>query len=668
MGCSGDKVSAINFYIELLALIPEKNNIKCFQVKSVEKVKFEKLIEKKLLDYITESKIIKNNFLEENFQFSINNSIFYIYLGQNPIIKNFVQVKDLEPFNFENLSKISILLTKNYDKLCMQKKHIIDKTRFVSDLSSLKLDFTNLGDQKIFDPNLTLDNFILTKPNLTENVSEINEENENENLYNNEQSNEKDQNYNDSEDDSIIEEEGDNINENNDENACVKNYIHITGELTANSVKDVYMKLSMFKNENNIYENFESFIKGRKSIGSIGNNDPLNKRKSGISIVDDNILAKKGKEINYKSEQKEFESCQDSDEEQNKDEKNKDNSNNDNGNNNKNIIDSIFIENVKKLDFELFSELIEILIDYPHLKRISFCDFQLEKEFDGWESLILLINENNSIRWLDFHKSNINNYLLKEICNVLENKRIRYLDISENFINQEGAKAIGEFLKKNKTLQRLIINNNDLEDFKKEGINFICEPLMVHPNIELLDFSSMTITGCGEYIANLIKRTHSLKVITLKDCTLNLKDFQNICRALSSDNISQTIINVDLSYNDMASDKSLEEIGKMIKINKTLTTLNLEKMNLNMTNYNFIFEGLKENETITNFSFCFNPNIKPRIILDYFLHRKKLNTLAYIPYKASINEKGPKVEFTLEEKKLIEKFKKKRKKVKLITR
>ena len=667
MGCSGDKVSSIHFYIELFALIPEKNNVKCFQVKSVEKVKFEKIIEKKLSDYLSESKITKNNYLEENFQFSINNSLFYIYLGQNPIIKNFVQVKDVEPFNFANLSKISILLTKNYDKLCLQKKNIVEKTKFVSDLNNLKLDFTNLENQKIFDPNLSFDNFVLTKPNLTENLSEINEESQNE--YNNEQSNEKEQNYNDSEDDSIIEEEDDNINENNDENVCIKNYIHITGELTADTVKDVYMKLSKFKNENNSYENYESFIKGRKSIASICNDDILNKRKSGISIVDDNILAKKGKEINLKLEQKEFESCQDSEDEQNKDEKNKDNSKNDNNDNdNKNIIDSIFIENVKKIDFELFSELIEILSDYRHLKRLSFCDFQLEKEFEGWESLIHLLSENNSIRWLDFHKSNINNYLLEEICNVLDYKRIRYLDISENFINQEGAKAIGEFLKKNKTLQRLIINNNDLEDFKKEGINYICEPLMTHPNIELLDFSSMTITGCGEYIANLIKKSHSIKVITLKDCTLNLKDFQHICRALSSDNISQTIINVDLSYNDMASDKSLEEIGKMIKINKTLTTLNLEKMNLNMTNYNFIFEGLKENETITNFSFCFNPNIKPRIILDYFLHRKKLNALAYIPYKASINEKGPKVEFTLEEKKLIEKFKKKRKKVKLITR
>jgi len=43
-----------------------------------------------------------------------------------------------------------------------------------------------------------------------------------------------------------------------------------------------------------------------------------------------------------------------------------------------------------------------------------------------------------------------------------------------------------------------------------------------------------------------------------------------------------------------------------------------------------------------------------------------LNSLAYIPYKATVNDKGPKVEFNLDEKKIIKKFKDKRKKVKLV--
>ena len=116
----------------------------------------------------------------------------------------------------------------------------------------------------------------------------------------------------------------------------------------------------------------------------------------------------------------------------------------------------------------------------------------------------------------------------------------------------------------------------------------------------------------------------------------------------------------------MASDKSIEEIGKMIKVNRTLTKLYLEKMNLTMNNYNFILNGLNENDKITHFNFSFNPSIKPRLILEYFLHRKKLNSLTYIPYRANINEKGPKVEFNLDERKIIKKFKDKRKRVRLI--
>ena len=680
MGCCGDKLnkfSPMNFFLDLFSLEPENSKGNSFIIKKIESQKCDKIIEKTLKEHITESKIIKTEKLGDKFQFNINNALFYFYLNENPIIKNFLQVKDLEPFNFETLYKISILLTKNYDKLSLPKIHLINKTKFESDLDNLKVDFSNISinTQKIFDPNLSCD-IILTKPHLTEDLSEIHEE-ENENMSN-DQIDERESENNESEDNnSIYEDEGEeeiNENENHHIEQNTKNYIHVKGEISAEVVRDIFTKLSPYinedeeeeenKNKNDGSNNKEILRKFRKSKSSIISGIDINtfgKKKSGISIVDDNILAKKGKELKL-NERENFESCKDS-EPQVKEE----NKNNEKEQKNK-IIDSIFIENVKNIDLEIFSELIEILTLYPYLKRISFCDFHLDKEFEGWENIVHLMNENSNIRWVDFHKSNMNNYILELICKVIENKRIRYIDISENFINQDGAKSLGNLLRKNKTLQRLILNNNDLEDFKKIGVNYICEPLIIHPNIQHVDFSSMIITGCGESIANLIKTTKTLKSIILRDCLLNLKDFQNICRALSSPNLTKTINNVDMSHNDMASDKSLEEIGKMLKVNKSLTHLNMEKMNLTMQNYNFIFNGLNENETISNFSFCFNPKIKPRIILEYFLHRKKLSSLAYIPYKANINDKGPKVEFSLDEKKIIEKFKKKRKKVKLITR
>ena len=678
MGCCGDKAnkfSSMEFQLELLSLESQNNRNTIFLIKKLDSQKIDKVIEKTLKDHLSESKILKNKSLGDKFQFSINNSLFYFYLNEAPIVKNYLQIKDLEPFNFETLYKISILLTKNYDKLALPKINLINKTKIASELNNLKVDFSNLtlNTQKIYDPNLSNDDIVLTKPQLTEELSEIHEEeNENEN-NSNDKIDERESENNESEDNSVYDEgEEDNQEENHLEQNN-KNYIHIKGEITPDNVRNIFNKLSPYIDEDNEEEeendnkmesnNKEIIRKFRKSKSSIISGLDINNfgkpRKSGISIIDEGILAKKGKELKINLNDKEnFESCKDSE----PDIKDK------NNNGKIKTIDSVFIEGVKNIDLDIFSELIEILSLYPHLKRISFCDFHLEKEFEGWENIIHLINENNKIRWLDFHKSNMNNYILELICKVIETKRIRYLDFSENFINHEGAKILGNFLYRNKTLQRLILNNNDLEDFKKIGINYICEPLILHPNIQHLDFSSMTVTGCGESISKLIKTSKSLKNIILRDCFLNLKDFQFICRALSSEGITQTLRNVDFSHNDMGSDKSLEEIGKMIKVNKSLTHLNMEKMNLNMSNYNIIFNGLNENESMVNFSFCFNPQIKPRIVLEYFLHRKKLHSLAYIPYKANINDKDKKVEFNLEEKKLIEKFKKKRKKVKLITR
>ena len=688
MGCceeKGTKYSTMDFYVELFNLEPYEDNRFFFTIKKLGSEKFDKVIEKTLKEHLANSKLMQNKNLDKRFQFNINNALFYCYLNDNPIVKNYLQVKDLEVFNFDTLYKISILLTKNYDQLSLPKIYLINKTKFVSDLNNFELDFSNItiDTTKIFDPNISNDDLVLTKPHLTEDLSEIHEEeNENNSKEEIDERNEKDErngkeeresdSNNESDNDSVYEDEGEEENneiEINNQHENSKNYIHIKGEITPEIVRSIFQKLSPYiddgddeddegKDKNGAQNNKEIMRNFRKSKSSIASGLDGLKRKSDVSIIDENIFVKKGKEIPLKLEsikESEHEQKEQITKEKEKEPKNK-------------IIDSVFIEGLKNIDLEVFSELIEILSIYPYLKRLSFCDFHFDKEFEGWENIIHLINENNKIRWLDLHKSNINNCVLEQICKVIENKRIRYLDLSENFINQDGSQTIGEFLRKNKTLQRLILNNNDLEDFKKIGVGYICDPLVLHPNIQHLDFSSMTITGCGESIANLIKATKSIRSIILRDCLLNLKDFQHICRALSLENISNTIINVDMSHNDMASDKSLEEIGNMIKVNKTLHTLNMEKMNLTMSNYNLIFNGLNENDTISDFSFCYNPNVKPRIILEYFLHRKKLSSLVYIPYKEGINDKGPKVQFTLDERKLIEKFKKKRKKVKLIYR
>ena len=666
MGCCGESVqiSSMDFTLELYDLIQDSEKKTKFQFKKLNSATTEKLFDKNLSIYIQETKICRT--LPEDFKFTINNALFYCYLNYNrAIVKNFLQVKDLVPLSYETLFKISIVLTNNYNQLFMPKINLINKTKTIIDLDNQKIDLADvmLNRQYIFNPNLSMDRIVFAKPNLVEESPEIEENDDNDNKSENSRSskNSGDNNnsvYEDnSETDSEREEE-----EENKKNS--KNYLVIKEAITPEEVKSVFEVLSLFIEEDD-EEDFKTvkkegpkFARRFKRFASMAHSGiELNQNKNKVtnrrvSLMNNGIVvAKKGEELklnlfNNEEERKEMEKKEEEER--------------------KKIIDSVFIESVSIPDLDVFSEMIGILAIYNSLKRISFCDFKFEKETDVWDNIIYLLQENNNIRWVDLHKSNMNNEIVDSIAKVCENKRFRYLDLSENFIDQDGAAILGEFLNKNKTLQRLILNNNDLENFKKDGVNSICKNLHNHPNIEFLDFSSMSVTGCGEAVANLIKNSKSIKSIILKDCLLNMRDIQNICKALSLPNISTTINNVDLSFNDMASDKSLEEIGKMIKVNKTLTKLNLEKMNLNKDNYNFILNGLNENDKITHFNFSFNPNLKPRIILEYFLHRKKLNSLTYIPYKENVNDKGPKVEFNLDERKIIKKFKDKRKRVKLI--
>ena len=161
------------------------------------------------------------------------------------------------------------------------------------------------------------------------------------------------------------------------------------------------------------------------------------------------------------------------------------------------------------------------------------------------------------------------NDLMRAICD----KRIRSLNLSKNAITVEGGSLISEFLLVNKTLQELNISYNDNVNFKAEGIKYIIRSLVDCPNIKLIDFSGMNLTGCGEFIANLLENSKSLEKMVLKNDYLNANDFKNIFEKVKSNKI---IKEIDISFNDMGGDKSLEYIRDSIKENTSLIKLNLK--------------------------------------------------------------------------------------------
>ena len=170
MGCCGfGKNMTTDFIIELLALIDDDNNTASFSIKELKKVVCQKMLEKTLLEIIEENKLLNNDYIESNFTFNINNTLFYFYTEVNPIIKNYLQAKDVEPINFENLWKISILIISDYDKLKLPKISLINKTKFCPILKDKKFNFKNelMDSKKALDPNLTQDELTLSKQILT---------------------------------------------------------------------------------------------------------------------------------------------------------------------------------------------------------------------------------------------------------------------------------------------------------------------------------------------------------------------------------------------------------------------------------------------------------------------------------------------------------------------
>ena len=78
----------------------------------------------------------------------------------------------------------------------------------------------------------------------------------------------------------------------------------------------------------------------------------------------------------------------------------------------------------------------------------------------------------------------------------------------------------------------------------------------------------------------------------------------------------------------------------------------MDKININNDNYNIIFEGIENNKKISKYSISYN-QINIKIVFDFFIRQTQVKNVKYIT-------DDKKKEFTLEEKKLMEKCKNER--------
>jgi len=312
-------------------------------------------------------------------------------------------------------------------------------------------------------------------------------------------------------------------------------------------------------------------------------------------------------------------------------------------------------------NINIFYDIMNFLSD-KDIKKFSFYNNYINNEFEGWDAISDFFGKDYSLRYVDLHNSNIYDYHLNSIIRPLIDKRIRYLDLSENFLTIDGVDIIINFLKYNKTLQKLNLSRNAQCQFKPEGVKLLTEALISKSNIEFLDFSYMNLTGCGEYIGNFITQNKSIESIILRNVMLNTVDFKNIFVPLKTNNVLKEI---DISLNDMGGDKSLQFIADAIKENTTLKAIKMDKININNDNYKIIFDAIEVNKKLYSYTLNYNSKIKPMIVLNFFIKQKQVKYLEFEPYDKD-NPEDKKKELTLEEKKMFAKLKTERPDMKFV--
>ena len=552
MGCSSTNNSS--YLIQYCSLNQLGQNENIFQINFIDEEQILKEEGKKLINQMgtfNTSQEIKDFLNRNNFE---TNTMFYYFLRQEPLIKNYEQTKKYIPYNLPQLYKVIFLAienNKNITNLVIENK---TKSLKENNFIGYKIDFSNM--EKIIEG--------VNNSNITKDSLSLNEEN-----------------FSSGE-----------IEENEDD-------LLICEEINEETYKRVSDKL---KNENveiNLETNFET---NSNVINNI-KNKKLNGQIKSVKIIESNID-----------------------------------------------------------DLIIFTKIMKLITDKDTIKKFYFVSNNINSDFDGWNAIASFFEQNYNLRYIDLHSATIYDYHLNDLMKPLFDKRIRYLNLSENFITSDGAKIISEFLKNNKTLQALNLSRNAQCQFKAEGVKYILDSLLFNKNIERIDFSFMNLTGCGEHIGKFISNNKSIEAINLRNVLLNFNDFKNIFTPLKQ---SASLKEIDISMNDMGGDKSLQIISDAIKVNTSLECLKIEQININNENYNIIFDGIENNKNITKYYFSFNSDVKPKIVINFFMRLNHVKFLEYIPYDKD-NEKDKNKELTLEEKKLFEKCKSERTDMKLI--
>ncbi|XP_013382113.1 leucine-rich repeat-containing protein 74B [Lingula anatina] len=223
------------------------------------------------------------------------------------------------------------------------------------------------------------------------------------------------------------------------------------------------------------------------------------------------------------------------------------------------------------------------------------------------KALAEALKKNTTVQVLILEGNTMEGEGIQEVCEMLtENDFITEVNLSRNRLGSRhsllnGPYYISDMMRKNNTLTHLDLSYNDLTENDAMFIAFGMEGnfRISHLNLSHNDFEE----GGAQYIGKALMENRSIETLNLSWNHIRRKGAVIIARALQS---NKNLTHVDLSWNGFGYEGALA-LGQALKRNKYMKELDITNNRINWAGAQFLANGIKKNETLETLRIGLNP-------------------------------------------------------------
>ena len=209
-------------------------------------------------------------------------------------------------------------------------------------------------------------------------------------------------------------------------------------------------------------------------------------------------------------------------------------------------------------------------------------------------SLAGTLRVNKTLTEIHVPRNNISASGARQLVNALMvNTTLRTLNLSLNVLHDDGARIFAEFLKGNKTLIALDLSGNDIGD---PGATLIAASLQINTTLKFLDLSrNPSICNHGAIsLCEALKVNRTLTALNLSETGIGDAGIRSLAEVLKATSSLTSLLLSDVRI----SARSVRPIAEVLRVNSTLNCLDFQGNKVSIGGARLIAEGLELNTAL----------------------------------------------------------------------